>query len=214
MNKKRKPMRHLPEIVAAAILIAGVGVTNGLFAAKCGSMSPETQHAAPTTGPAATTGPATTQGTITKWIADLSSADGKTRIAATKALFALGEDALVPLKQAGAKQITPKPGGTLGGRIDIVYSLLEGLTHDPVAKAGYRADFFLLEVDKGLTADDMTKMGQRCGFTIKARNFTPDGYCGAYPLAGKEFVAVLKAILSDEPTVISVQLTYYAGPTP
>ncbi len=63
-------------------------------------------------------------------IKKLSSDDGQVRIAATNAIFARRSEAVDPLRQAGAKQISPFD--TIGTRrIDIVYSLMVGLAANP-----------------------------------------------------------------------------------
>lgn len=209
-------MRHLAWIVATAMVMAGIGLADGWLAEAMGqAATAPTQPAAPTTQPAApATRPAATQGTVAKWIADLSSTDGNVRIAATKAIFAMGKDAIEPLEKAGAKQLTPKAaGGATGGRIDIVYSLVDGLKQDRVE--GYRTDAFLLKVEKECTVEDVAKIGNRCGFTIKARNGIQDGYCAAFPQQGAGFAGILNAILTGEPKVISVQFMYFvAHPVP
>ena len=157
----------------------------------------------------ATTQPAT-QPDITKLITDLSSDDGKVRVAATKAIFALGKDALEPLKKAGAKQITPS-GPESERRIDIVYSLLDGLKENPVGHhTGYRTGSFDVRVEKGCTQQDVAEMGENYGFTI-CGPFTPDSTpsCCVQVRLDKNFGDVLKTVLSEEPKFISVKLNYF-----
>jgi hypothetical protein len=199
----------MPRIRRILLAIMVMSCCASLLAAEATS-KPTTTSAPATTRPSQ---PAATMPDITKLIADLSSADGQARVAATKAIFALGKDALEPLKKAGAKQITPKPTGGTGGRIDAVYSLLDGLHQDPVE--GYRTDAFLLQVAKECTVEDVLKMGERDGFTIKVRNGINDGYCAAFPKANKDFAEILKALLANEPQVVSVGLMYFvAHPVP
>jgi hypothetical protein len=149
---------------------------------------------------------------ISKLITDLSSEDGQVKVTATKAIFALGKDALEPLAKAGAKQVSPF--GTISTRrIDIIYSLLDGLKPNLVpARAGYRMDGFGLRVEWGCgcTVDDVKKMGERHGFVIIGpfdAAATPS--CYVKLKAGKNLADVLKAILTSEPQVISVNLSYF-----
>jgi hypothetical protein len=143
-------------------------------------------------------------------IADLSSADGPKRIAATKALFDLDGNALEPLKQAGAKQISPL--GTIDtSRLDMVYSLLDGLKPNPPGKlAGYTPNGFGLRVEAGCTRDEVAKMGVKYGFEISGQ-FTADGVPNCYVTlkAGKVLADVLKAVLAGEEKVVSANLNYF-----
>jgi hypothetical protein len=92
-----------------------------------------------------------------------------------------------------------------------VYSLLAGLVQDNVAKEGYRTDMFLLKVEKDCTVEDVAKIGERCGFTIKPQNGLIEGRCAAFPQAGKDFAGMLKATLCEEPKVVCVELTYFVA---
>ncbi len=153
--------------------------------------------------------PASVATDVKKLIADLSSDDGQKRVAATKALFALGQEALDPLKEAGAKQISPLSTADTR-RLDIVYSLLDGLKPTPVAPgAGYKPDSFGLRVED-CTRDDLVAMGKKYGFTLTG-DYRADGRPSCYVklTAGKDLAEVLRAILSAEPRVISVNLNYY-----
>src|SRR3954451_8047603 len=60
-------------------------------------------------------------------IADLNSADGGKRTAASAKIFRQGKAVLPDLKKAGAKQVAPV-GASVDGtrRLDMVYSILEG----------------------------------------------------------------------------------------
>jgi len=143
-------------------------------------------------------------------IAALERENGARRVAATKAIFELGEKALEPLKEAGAKQISPF--GTIDTRrIDMVYSLLEGLRPSkPNAMAGYTQSGFGLRVDEGCTRDDVEAMGKKFGFTIEGQ-FTAGAAPTCYVMLkeGKKLEEVLKAVLSEETKVRSANLNYY-----
>ena len=167
---------------------------------------------------------AATQPDISKFITDLSSEDGQVKVAATKAIFALGKDALDPLAKAGAKQISPfRPDLTcsmcslasnITRRIDMVYSLLEGLKPNPVsARKGYELDGFGISVEKDCTQEDVAKIGERHGFTIDENYSSPSGTPSCYVQLkpGKNLADVLKAVLSEEPKVISVNLIYFVS---
>ena len=176
--------------------------------------APKPKSEAPASQPAsAPASQAIDRAKIKGLIADLSSDDGAKRVAATKQLLALGANAVDPLAEAGAQQLTPKCQLAEVRRLDAVYTLLDGLHQN--ASEGYRTDLFLVRVEKDCTVEEVSKIAARCGFTIKARNGINDGYCGAFPQDQKNLAGILKAILSGEPKVISVQLTYFvAHPTP
>jgi hypothetical protein len=152
----------------------------------------------------------TTQLDIAKLITDLSSEDGHARVAATRAIFALDKDALEPLARAGAQQIGLGHWDIL--RIDIVYSLLDGLNphgHDH-AKGEFRATRFLIYAEKTCTQEDVAEMGERHGFTTDGTS--PPGKNLRYWVKlkpGKKLVTVLKAILLEEPQVISAGFSAY-----
>jgi hypothetical protein len=163
----------------------------------------------PASGPASR--PVSTK--VKELVADLASADGNKRVAATAQVFAAGSSIVASLADAGAKQITPTCKLAEVRRLDAVYSLLDGLRQDAVE--GYRTDAFLLYVEKDCAIGEVSKIGERCGFTIKAHNGVNDGYCAAFPEKGKDFAGILKMILSGEPKVVSVQLMYFiAHPVP
>jgi hypothetical protein len=148
---------------------------------------------------------------VEKLTADLNSADGEVRTAATRELFARGKAVLPDLKKAGAKQITPF--GTIDGtrRIDAVYSLVEGLQPNlPRALAGYTTDSFGLHVAAGTTADDVAAMAKKFGFA-PAGDFRadtrPNVYVKLTPV--KALQDVLKRILCEEPKVTTINLNYF-----
>jgi hypothetical protein len=160
--------------------------------------------------------PPATQPDVARLIAALSSDNGATRASATKAIFAMGKDALEPLAKAGAKQVAPM--GTIAStRIDVVYSLLDGLKPTPPrARAGYAANGFGLTVEKGCTSADVAAMGRKHGFAMDKNNdgtdkFDADGFPQCYvQLSGDRKLAdVLTAVLSEEPKVITVNLNYF-----
>ena len=179
----------------------------GASGAWAGEAQPPATH--PESGPA---GQVSTPAKIKDLIADLSSDDGNKRAAATKQFFAFGADAIDSLVKAGAQQVTPKPPRAEVRRLDVIYTLLDGMHQN--ATAGYRTDAFLLRVEKDCTVDDVAKMGERYGFTIRAHNGINDGYCTAFPKQGQDFAGTLKALLSGEPKVVSLQVLYFSGPTP
>ena len=150
--------------------------------------------------------PPATQGDIRRSIAALASDDGPTRVAATNMLFALGRNALAPLAQAGARQVTPS-GPAASRRIDMVYSLLAGLQPNPVSPArGYRIDSFTLVVEKGCTMADVKKIGERHGFTVPWKF---DRAAHAILAPSRNLADVVHAVLSAEPQVITVNLDYF-----
>jgi hypothetical protein len=151
---------------------------------------------------------------VKKLVADLDSADGRVRTAATKKLFAYGKAVLPELKKAGAKQVAPS-GGTVDGtrRLDAVYSLLEGLPPNPPgARAGYRTNSFGLHLVPGTSVEDVARIGQKYGFTVGG-SFHPDGRPNAYvKLApGKSLAEVLKRLLAEEQSVTTINLNYFEG---
>ncbi len=150
--------------------------------------------------------------TVERLIADLASADGKVRAAATGEIFARGKGVLPELKKAGAKQIAPF-GGTVDGarRLDAVYSLLEGLPPNLLgARSGYKTDGFGLHVVKGTTAEDVARLGKNYGFTLDG-TFRADGRPNCYvKLApGKTLDEVLRRVLAEVPAVATTNLNYF-----
>jgi hypothetical protein len=147
---------------------------------------------------------------VRQWIANVSADDGRKRMAATQALFKLGPDAIEPLKRAGAMQISPL--GTIATRrLDMIYSLVVGLELSPPGgRAGYTTNGFGLHADKDCTLEEVTKLGEKYGFDIDGP-FQPDGQPACYVdlKPGKNLVEVLKAILSNEPRVVTVNLNYF-----
>jgi len=151
---------------------------------------------------------------VKKLVAGLDSRDGRVRTAATKKLFSFGKAVLPELKKAGAKQIAPFAGMVDGTRrLDAVYSLLEELPPNPPgARGGYRTNSFGLHVVPGTSAEDVARIGQKYGFTVSGA-FRPDGRPNAYvKLApGKSLAEVLKRVLAEEQSVMTVNLNYFEG---
>jgi len=89
----------------------------------------------------------------------------------------------------------------------MVYSLLDGFKPNPVnLPRGYHAGEFKLIVEKGCTVEDVKKMGERHGFTIP-QNFALNSH--AFLGRGKNLAETIKAILTSEPQVITVNLSYF-----
>ena len=140
----------------------------------------------------------------------LSSDDGQRRVEATKALFDEGKDALDWLRKSGAKQIAPV-GTIKTRRLDIVYSVLAGFGKNPAdGLSGYMTDSFGLHLEKGVTRADVIKMGRKHGFTL-TDSLTPAGRptCYVTLTKGKNLNAVIKSVLVSEPTVVSINLSYF-----
>ena len=194
----------MTRINGRTMVLAAVLVAAGLAAAG------KPTAPATATAPATHSAPANDEQRVNRWIADLSSPNGMTRTTATKALFDLGQDALEPLKAAGAKQISPF--GTIGStRLDMVYSLLDGLRpNPPQRRAGYLTNGFGLTIEEGCTRDVLVKMGARHGFTVAGEpnpKTRPSCYVTLSP--GRSLPDVLKAVLSAEPMVVTVNLNYF-----
>jgi RNA polymerase sigma factor (sigma-70 family) len=147
---------------------------------------------------------------VEELVADLASADGKRRAAATAEVFRRGRHLLPALRKAGAKQIAPTGGTTSTRRLDMVYSLLKGLPpNDPGARPGYHTTSFGLHLVDGSTAEEVEAMGKKYGFSPFAApspGAAPQCYArvpeGALP-------TVLRRLLSEEPKVITVNLNYF-----
>jgi RNA polymerase sigma factor (sigma-70 family) len=123
-------------------------------------------------------------------VAKLASKDGAERAAATKRLFELDRAVTVPaLEKAGARELaTISPP-----RINVVYSLIQGL------KAG------------SYQSSSLGAMGQKHGFTLTnpdrfSATTAPSAYVQLQ--AGRALADVMKALLSDEPKVVTVNLNY------
>jgi hypothetical protein len=148
---------------------------------------------------------------LDKLIEALEANDGDARVVATKELFRRDKAVLAGLKAAGATQVAPTRGTINTRRIDIVYSLIEGLPPNaPKALAGYSANSFGLRLEDGTTADDITRMGKAHGF--KALNAPkPDSVPSVYVqlTSGGKLADVLRKVLITEPKVVSVNLNYF-----
>jgi hypothetical protein len=146
-------------------------------------------------------------------LADLNSADGGKRVVATKEIFRRGKAILPDLKKAGAKQVAPFGGTIATKRLDIVYSLLEGLpANQPNARAGYKTDSFGLHVEKGTTLEEVQKICQKYSCTIDGKfrdDSTPSCYVQIGP--GLTLEVVIQVILSSEPKVTTINLNYFEG---
>jgi hypothetical protein len=147
---------------------------------------------------------------IEKLLASLDSADGKERAAATAEIFRRGKDALAALRKAGAKQVAPVGGTIATRRLDIVFSLLEGLPPNiPNALSGYVTDSFGLHVTEQTTAADVAALGKKYGFALVGE-FRGDGRPNCYVRVRRGSLAeVLTRLLSDEPKVTTVNLNYF-----
>jgi hypothetical protein len=140
----------------------------------------------------------------------LEAPDGAQRLAATKQLFAKGRAILADLKKAGARQIAPT-GPIATRRLDMVYSLMEGLpVPAPGAKKGYRTNSFGLHLPIGTSESEVRKMGTRHGFTLVGA-FTPGARPSCYValMSGKTLAEVLKKVLTEEASVVTVNLNYF-----
>ncbi len=186
------------------------------------SESPRRAASGPSSGPATTSAPTSQAAStpagaarIKELIANLASDDGRKRTAASVELLSLGNAALEPLKQAGAFQLTPQAQNRQiqARRMDLVYSLLDGLRQDPVK--GFRTDAILLRVENNCTVDDLADMGKRLGFTLKRGVTVIDGWIAVLPADAGKFSELLKALLTNERKVIEVHLLYFSKiPTP
>jgi len=127
--------------------------------------------------------------------------DPGARLAATRELFRRGPTILPQLARAGAKPMTTvsPPRG------DVVYSLLQG---GPDA-AGATQVSFGLHVDAQVTAADIASMGSAYGFrAIQGSACRPElaPACYVQLLPGKRLPDVLRALLTHEPRVATVNL--------
>jgi hypothetical protein len=142
-------------------------------------------------------------------IDDLASTDNAKRTAATATLFGQGKAVLADLKKAGAKPVAPF--GLSGKRLDMVYSILEGLPANvPGALSGYRTDSFGLHVERGTTAEDVDKLCQKYKLSVSGK-FFPDASPNCYVTMQKGAVLedVIRQILSREPKVVTITLNYF-----
>jgi RNA polymerase sigma factor (sigma-70 family) len=143
-------------------------------------------------------------------IAELESADGATRLAATRDLFARGKAVLPALEKAGARPIAPV-GTIQPRRLDVIYSLLKGLpSNPPMARAGYRTDSFGLHFDLLGAQQDAARLGALFGFSLTGtwgKFSRPNCYVNLDK--GKSLAEVMHAVLTSEPRVITVSLNYF-----
>jgi hypothetical protein len=139
-------------------------------------------------------------------LAELESADGATRVAATSDLFDRGNAILADLERAGAKPIAP--GGTIDSRrLDVVYSLIKGL---PAPRnGGFVKGSFGLHLDVLQGRDDVDRMGKQYGFALTG-DFTRAGHPNCYVKVdeSKRVADMMRAVLMGEPRVITLNLNY------
>jgi hypothetical protein len=148
---------------------------------------------------------------IEQLIADLESEAGERRRAATDEIFRRGKAVLPELKSAGARQVSPAGGSLNTRRLDMIYSLIEGLADNPSgATAGYRTDSVGLHLEPGATPEDVERIGTNCGFTLAAE-FSNDARPNCYVVLddGKALAEVLESLLRTEPAVVTVNLNYF-----
>jgi RNA polymerase sigma factor (sigma-70 family) len=143
---------------------------------------------------------------IEQLIADLNSADGATRVAATNEILRRGKNVLPDLQRAGARQLGR--GDTAARRLHMVYSLLEGLP-DPTPRSGYRTDRLNIYVENACTKAEVAGWGERFGFTpFDICYSSQPPHCGVLLGEGKTLPDVIHALMS-EPKVITVHLGYW-----
>lgn len=143
-------------------------------------------------------------------IADLGSGDGAKRATATKEIFRRGKAVLPDLKKAGAKQLAPAGGTLHARRLDMVYSVLEGLPPDqPNTQVGYLTDVFGLYVEKGTTKEEILAMSKKYGCKVNGKfNLEGRPSCNFGIGKGQSLEAVIQQVLADEAKVISINLQY------
>jgi hypothetical protein len=154
-----------------------------------------------------------TKAPLDRLVADLDSVDGKVRVAATREIFRRGQDALAGLRKVGAKQVAPFGGTIAPRRLDVVYSLIQGLPPNPPgARSGYRTDSFGLHVDQGTALQDVEAMGKKYGFSPSS-TFRADSRPSCYVRLdqGKALEEVMRRVLTEEPRVRTVNLNYFEG---
>jgi hypothetical protein len=139
---------------------------------------------------------------VEQLVADLDSADGAKRVAATKEIFRRGKAIVKDLEKAGAK-----PAQTIQPpRRDTVYSLLEGSF-----PGRYTTGHFGIHVSQGVTRKDVGEMGKKYGFSLSDDALFHDtGHPNCYVAlaGGKSLTDVLRQVLSEEPRVVTVNLNY------
>jgi hypothetical protein len=141
---------------------------------------------------------------LAAWIADLASPDGDKRVAATRKILSLGQDALPELQKAGGKPIVPSHSRKHPSRLDAVYSLLKGL---PANKPWplYKSDCLYLFLAPGWTKPELFALGKRVEFRVLICE--RPGWPDAEVQVSKRTIAeVMKAVLVTDPKVVSVNL--------
>jgi hypothetical protein len=148
---------------------------------------------------------------LNKLVNDLDSADGNVRVTATKEIFLRGKEALAALKEAGANQVAPTGGTANTRRLNIVYSLIEGLPPTPQkALAGYKTDSFGLHVVPGTTAEDVVEMGKKYGFKVDGSfKDVHSPSCYVRLAKDKALAEVLQRLLTEEPKIRTINLNYF-----
>jgi RNA polymerase sigma factor (sigma-70 family) len=138
-------------------------------------------------------------------LAELESADGGTRLAATLDLFDRGKDGLTDLEKAGARQIATA-GTITPRRMDVIYSLIKGLP-----PGNYLRNSFGLRLDPLGTEMDVKVMGTQHGFALQGtfnKAGAPNCYVTIEDQGTRMLPEVLKAVLMKEVHVRVVNLNY------
>ncbi|MCX7993699.1 MAG: hypothetical protein N2651_08525 [Fimbriimonadales bacterium] len=141
--------------------------------------------------------------TVAQLVRLLSSKDGRERAAATKELFRRGRRIAPDLRKAGAKPIaTVSPP-----RLDVVYSLIQGLP-----QGNYRTDSFGLHMEPKTSREEVEALGEKYSFVLPPEEPFDTRYapnCYVRLRRGVQLEAILRALLSNEPKVVTVNLNYY-----
>jgi RNA polymerase sigma factor (sigma-70 family) len=143
---------------------------------------------------------------VEQLVAELKSAEGDVRVAATRELFDRGKQALPELKKAGAKNIGSE-GTIASSRLDAVFSLIQGLT--PSGKTRHYANgSFGLNLQPGTTTDEFSALAKKYDLEPLGKlDFEGQPNCYvAYK--SKSLPDVLKRLLTEAPLVMSVSLNY------
>ncbi len=133
----------------------------------------------------------------------LKSTDGSLRMKATAEVFRRGKAMLPALERAGARpmaRLNPP-------RLDVVYSLLKGITPSET----YLKDSIGLHLQGAVSRPDVVRLGKKHGLTLPEFNQVRPGSsptCYVNLAAGKSLFKVIRELLEQEPSVVTINLNY------
>jgi hypothetical protein len=147
----------------------------------------------------------------TRLVKDLRASNGWIRTTATRELFRRHHRVQESLKDAGARNLYATFFAPSPTRLDMIFTLLEGKQGHVLHRDGE----FVLQVEEGVTQEDVARMGRRYGFVASELAASDDRpakskacRCAVRRVDDVAMERAIYHVLVDEPRVISAGLTY------